>query len=218
MMRGDLPGTPGPWPPPGELAGVGVFSLLLLAGLGVAIWLAGRRTVVLTLSLLLVGAWLMRFWFASQMYATDAVQLYPRTTPQLLYCFLLLVGFAVHFAAQRLRQARTASAPVRPERSAVSTGPVRAAVGSALGPAVARGTAVAGVLAATLMFGLFAGSATADRYMPRDDGLGIFSYRAQLVRQPDGNCPVHSHGECFGTPAEVPDGLVTRDGSPAPSG
>ena len=36
MWRNDLPGDVGPWPPPGELAGVGVFVLLLVVGLGLA--------------------------------------------------------------------------------------------------------------------------------------------------------------------------------------
>jgi galactan 5-O-arabinofuranosyltransferase len=41
MWRNDLPGDVGPWPPPGELAGVGVFTLLLVVGLGAAVALAG---------------------------------------------------------------------------------------------------------------------------------------------------------------------------------
>jgi galactan 5-O-arabinofuranosyltransferase len=52
---------------------------------------------------------------------------------------------------------------------------------------------VLGVLAAFSVFALFAGSATADRYMPRNDNsLGWLAYVAQMVRQPDGTCPEHS--------------------------
>ncbi len=40
MWRNDLPGDVGPWPPLGELAGVGVFSVLLVVGLGVAVAVA----------------------------------------------------------------------------------------------------------------------------------------------------------------------------------
>ena len=200
--RGDLPGdTSGAWPATAELAGVGLFSVLLVVGTGLAIWLAGSRTVVLTLVLLIGGAWVLRFWFASQMFGTGSVQLYPRTTQQLLYCSLLLVGFAVFYGVERLRL-----------RESLRLLPVPRSTGAAFGrPGSPRGaTAALGTLAAVLTVGLFAGSATADRYMPRNDGgAGQLAHVAQLVRQPDGSCPAHAGTDgCVGTGHEalqIPD-------------
>jgi hypothetical protein len=168
MWRNDLPGNVGPWPPPGELAGVGVFVLLLVGGLGLGIAFGGRRTTVITLAALLAGAWLLRFWFASQAFATGAVQLYPRTSAEILYCLLLLSVFAVRYGAGWAR-GRLAD----PDRWRIS--PVAATVGG---------------LCAALLLGLSQGSAVADRYQPRDDGsVGLLAYVAQMVRQPDGTCP-----------------------------
>ena len=188
MWRGDLPGDVGAWPPPGELGGVGLFSVLLVIGLGVAVWLGRRRTVVIGLTMLLAGAWLMRFWFAQQMYRTQAVQLYPRTTQQILYCSILLVGCAVFFVGERLRVWAATAAPAR--------------------PAVDRRNAVPATLVAVLAFALFSGSATANRFMPSEDSgsVGYLAYVAQLVRQPDGQCPDHSGAAC----ADTSDELVQR--------
>ena len=180
MWRGDLPGDTGPWPPPGELGGVGLFSVLLVIGLGLAVWLAGRRTVVIGLVLFFASAWVMRFWFAAQMYETQSVQLYPRTTQQILYCALLLVGFAVFFAVQRARAALAARQ--LPGRAAETAGRET--------PLQRRGAALLGVLASTMVLGLFAGSATADRYMPANErSLGYLAFAAQHLQQPDGTCP-----------------------------
>lgn len=193
MARGDLPGTPGPWPPPGELAGVGVFSLLLVLALGVAVWLAAHRTIVMTLGLLVASAWLMRFWLAAQMYETGTVQLWPRTTPQLLYCLLLLGGCAVHFGVERVRALPgVAGSPVASDEP----------------PRRSRGVprfGLVGALAAVLLLGLFAGSATADRYLPRNDGsTGMFAYVAHFVRLPDGRCPGRSPSdECPSTAVDA---------------
>ena len=103
MWRNDLPGDVGPWPPPGELAGVGVFVLLLVVGLGLGVALGGRRTPVIALCALLAGACLLRFWFASQAYATGAVQLYPRTSAEILYCLLLLSVLAIRYGMEWVR-------------------------------------------------------------------------------------------------------------------
>jgi galactan 5-O-arabinofuranosyltransferase len=172
MWRNDLPGETGPWPPLGELAGVGVFSALLVAGLGVAVAVAGRRTAVLTLCALMAGAWVLRFAIASQMYATQTVQLYPRTTAEILFCLLLLAVLAARYGGRRAReawQARTAEGNGHVPRNAAP---------------------VLGTLCAALLLALFMGSATADRYLPRNDGsVGLLAYVAQHVRQPDGTCP-----------------------------
>ncbi len=181
MWRNDLPGDTGPWPPPGELAGVGVFTLLLVVGLGAAIALAGRRTVVLTAALLVAGAWVLRFSFAAQMYETGSVQLYPRTTPQILFCLVVLSVLAVRAGLARLP---------RPSAASPSRTPV-----------------VLGGLAAALLLALSMGSSLADRYLPRDDGsTALLAYVAQLVRQPDGTCPDFGAG-CAADAAE----LLARD-------
>ncbi len=181
MWRNDLPGDTGPWPPPGELAGVGVFTLLLVVGLGAAIALAGRRTVVLTAALLVAGAWVLRFAFAAQMYETGSVQLYPRTTPQILFCLIVLSVLAVRAGLARLP---------RPSAASPSRTPV-----------------VLGGLAAALLLALSMGSSLADRYLPRDDGsTALLAYVAQLVRQPDGTCPDFGAG-CAADAAE----LLARD-------
>jgi hypothetical protein len=195
MWRNDLPGETGPWPPPGELAGVGVFTLLLVVALGVAIAVAGRRTAVLTLGALLAGAWVLRFVIASQMYATQSVQLYPRTTAQILFCLLLLAVFAALYGGHRLRDAW------------------RARLLEGNGHTTHRAAPIVGALAAALLLALSTGSATADRYLPRNDGsVGLLAYVAQQVRQPDGRCPAYSGpGGC----ASDPGALLRGDWRPA---
>jgi hypothetical protein len=179
MWRGDTPGNVGPWPPFGELAGVGVFSVLLVVGLGVAVALAGRRTVVVTIGCCMFSAWILRFWLASQMYATGTVQLYPRTTAVILYCLLLLSGFAVYFAVQRFNRQTTLAANGVARLWRQTTAP-------ATGPIV-------GLVCAMLLFGLFAGSSLSDRYMPRDDdSTGFLTYVSHFTRQEDGTCSTYT--------------------------
>jgi galactan 5-O-arabinofuranosyltransferase len=175
MWRNDLPGDVGAWPPPGELAGVGLFTGLLVVGLGVAVAVAGRRTAVLTVCALLAGAWVLRFAIASQMYATGTVQLYPRTTAEILYCLLLLAVLAAFYGSRRLQDAWRARTVAGNGHAARPVAPVMGALGAAL------------------LLALSMGSATADRYLPRNDGsVGLLAYVAQHVRQPDGTCPGHS--------------------------
>lgn len=165
MAKGDLPGAnPGPWPPPGELGGVGLFTLLLFAGLVTLIVVARRRTIVIALSAIIAGAWVLRFHFASQMYGTDSVQLYPRTSTQLLYCFLLAFGFAIYYIAR--------SETVRARLTRLS-------------PA----STTIGVLAGLMLLTASAGSAIGDRYMPRtDNSVGLLAYNSHVTRGPDGKC------------------------------
>lgn len=183
MWRSDLPGNPGPWPPPGELASVGLFTVLLVVGLGVAIALAGQHTVVITLGCCLISSWLMRFWLAGQMYETQSVQLYPRTTAEILYCLLLLCGFAAYFASQRFGRPRIGL--------------------SARSPAI-------GALSAVLLLSLFAGSAISDHYLPRpDNSQGILAYFAQMVKQQNGNCPAYSWPDkCAASSRELQERLA----------
>jgi hypothetical protein len=189
MWRNDLPGDVGPWPPPGELAGVGLFTVLLVVGLGLAVAVAGRRTAVLALCALMAGAWVMRFWIASQMYATQTVQLYPRTTAQILFCLLLLAVFAALYGGRRVQEAWRA----------------RVVAGDGARPHPAAATI--GALCAALLLALSMGSATADRYLPRNDGsVGLLAYVAQNVRQPDGSCPDFSGGSCAPDPGALLSG------------
>lgn len=177
MWRNDTPGDVGPWPPPGELGGMGVFSALLVVGLAVALWLGRGRRDVVTLGLVLAGAWVVRFWLASRMYATDSVQLYPRTTVEILYCLLALAVLAVMLAFARMPR----PAPMR------------------------TATAGVAVLAPALLAGLFMASATADRYMPNPDGsAGYLAFVSHHVRQPDGRCsPSVRYDQCYASAALV---------------
>ncbi|WP_156077142.1 hypothetical protein [Saccharothrix sp. NRRL B-16314] len=175
MWRGDLPGMdPGPWPPPGELGGVGLFTLLAVVGLGFAIAVARQRSAVIMLVSVFVGAWMLRFHFGSKMYAEQAVQLYPRSTAELLYCLLLLTGFAVHYEVRR----RMAAGP-SPRAGGQITG--TRIVGS-------RSAAI-GALTALLVVLASAGSAIGDRYMPRtDNSPGLLAMNAQMTQLLDGSC------------------------------
>jgi galactan 5-O-arabinofuranosyltransferase len=67
--------------------------------------------------------------------------------------------------------------------------------------------ATIGLLSAALLLALSVGSSIADRYMPRNDNsVGLLAYVAQMVRQPDGRCPVHSAPNgCAPDPAELLD-------------
>lgn len=215
MARGDLPGDPAIWPPVGEMAGVGLFSILLVIGLGTAVALGGRETVVLTLAGCLLSAWFMRFWLASRMFETNAVQLYPRTTSQILHCLLLLCGFAAYFGWSILR-ARSAGSGPRPELIR------RRADGARFDGSWPRqreaGNRHLGLLCALLLFVAFAGSAVADSYMPsNDDSRGYLAYISHMIRQPDGSCPVFSTPDrCADTVHELQERHPRATDSEAP--
>ena len=156
MWRTDLPGPVGVWPPHGELAGIGAFMVLLLAGLATAIAVGRRRTVVITVGCVLGGAWLLRFWYAHFLWQTKLVQLYPRTTSLIVYCLILLTGFAVYYVVEHVVRKTDPQKPIR------TSGMIGAAC------------------ALALLFGM-AGSAIADRYMPTDAeprGLGWLTWVA----------------------------------------
>lgn len=190
MWRNDTPGDVGPWPPPGELAGMGLFSALLVVGLGAAIALGGRRIDVRTLAACMAGAWIVRFYLASRMYETGSVQLYPRTTAEILYCLLSLAVLAVMLGWRRV------GALFRDRRGGAD--------GATTRPTGAPAVVVA-LLASALLAGLFMGSATADRYLPRPDGsAGLLAFVAQNVRQDDGQCPAYTRPDrCFASAAQV---------------
>jgi hypothetical protein len=152
MWRWDLPGPVVEWPPRGELGGVGLFTLLMAAGMGAAIALGRRRVLVTTVGCLIGGAWVMRFWYAHYMWKTRLVQLYPRTSIEITYCSLLLCGYAAYlWVARQRRERERRDALLAPEVE-------RAASPSTL----------IGVIAGLLLVLGSAGSALADRYMPVD--------------------------------------------------
>ncbi|MBP2475130.1 galactan 5-O-arabinofuranosyltransferase [Crossiella equi] len=184
VYRGDLPGPVGVWPPIGELGGVGLFTVVLVVGLAAALWLGLRRTAVITVVACLAGTWLLRFWFASRMYAENAVQLYPRTVHEILYCLLLLTGLAVHLAVERFGVPR---------------------------PKLALPARI-GLLAAMLLLLGSAGSAIADRHMPRnDDSVGFLAWVSQVSRTPDGQCsPWVPDGKCVTKYEELRDLKLPR--------
>lgn len=101
MWRGSLPGTPGPWPPLGELGGVGVFTLLLVLGAAVAVSVAWQHVAVRAAAALAAGAWVWRMHLAASLSATGSVQLYPRTTMVVLTCLLTMAVFAALSLASR---------------------------------------------------------------------------------------------------------------------
>jgi galactan 5-O-arabinofuranosyltransferase len=155
MARGPFPGNPGPWPPPGELGGVGLFTLLLALGLAVAVALGMRDSVVSTAGCLFAGAWLLRFYYAAQMYRTETVQLYPRTTPEIQYCLLVLTGFACYLLVRQVDALSWFTRLGRQDR------PTQAVGGA--------GSAAVGALCALLLLVGSIGSAISDRYLPRED-------------------------------------------------
>jgi galactan 5-O-arabinofuranosyltransferase len=198
MWRNDLPGDVGPWPPPGELGGVGVFTVLLVVGLGVAVAVGARRTAVITAGALLAGAWVLRLAIASQMYDTQTVQLYPRTTAEILFCLLVLAVLAARYGGRRLQdawRARTVTGNGRVPRNAAP---------------------LIGALSAALLLALSMGSATADRYLPRNDkSVGLLAFVAQNVREPDGTCPEFSGPSgCAPDPGALLRGDWRPDGDP----
>lgn len=143
MYRGDLPGSVGMWPPLGELGGVGLFTAMMAAGLGLSIALGRARTLVIAVGSILAGAWLLRFYYAHYMWKTKLVQLYPRTTPEILYCLLILGGYALYLATERLR---------------------------ARSEAGARGTpsSLIGAVCGLILLFASTGSAISDHYMPNN--------------------------------------------------
>lgn len=165
--RGDLPGKPGLWPPFGELGGVGLFSVVLAAGLGFSVARSWHRPVVPVATFLLVGAWLARHKLASEMFATGDVQLWPRTTAEILYCLLILTVVAVSSLGEFLGS--------------------REYGGKAVAPLGLRSI---GALAAIAFVLASAGSSMADRYMPaREKSTRGLAWEAHTVRLLDGSCP-----------------------------
>jgi len=191
MWRGDPAGNPGPWPPPGELAGVGIFTILLAAGLTLAVYAGltqrAHRTKVLTVLACLGSAWLMRFHFAGRFAATHDVALFPRTTIEIFHCLVLLTGVGI-FWTVRTAQVGLLSLRRRARRSPGL-------------PAVARTTRIKSVsqrlaLPMALLLGMCfliasIGGSLADRYMPDTvkNSNGKLAFVSHTQRLLDGTCP-----------------------------
>lgn len=157
MWRWDPPQTLADWPLPGELGGVGLFTLLLALGWGLALAHGRERTAVATLSLLIASALLMRFGLAQQMFASRQVQLFPRTSIQLLHCALLLCGYAALGLVHAAREAGRLRGWSDDHRAAL------------------------GLLCGLLLVLGSAGSSIADRHMPREASGGLAPSRGELA-------------------------------------
>jgi galactan 5-O-arabinofuranosyltransferase len=186
MWRNDFAGGVTTWPPPGELGGVGLFTVVLVTGLGAALWIGARHALVVVTACVLASAWVIRFVVAAAMHETGTVQLWPRTTMQILYCLVVLTGYALLLG---LNSVRTFAADGRMFRGGDHAGPA--------GRSHQAVPAVAVLGAAALLFAS-AGSAAADRYMPRnDDSTGYLAWVAHTTRTQTGDCPSRAPaGEC----------------------
>jgi galactan 5-O-arabinofuranosyltransferase len=120
------------------------------------------------------------------------VQLYPRTSAQILFCLLVLAVLAARYGGRRAQARR----------------PVAASDG-------ARRLLPVGVLAAALLLALSMGSSIADRHMPRaENGPGMLAYVSQMVRQPDGTCADYSRGGCLDSGGAVLARIPAHDMPP----
>ena len=157
MWKGGLPGPIAQfWPPVGEFGGVGLFTVLLCAGWASSLILGARQTAVMTTSWIMVGAWLLRMSYARKMAQTKLVQLYPRTTAELLYCLVVLCGLAVYLYVERRRETERESSVLRSPWSFI------------------------GALCGMSLLFMSVASAVTDRYMPNKipDDYGNLAYRA----------------------------------------
>ncbi|MDJ0342463.1 hypothetical protein QMK19_22275 [Streptomyces sp. H10-C2] len=192
---------PGMWPPPGELGGVGVFTALMVVGIGVALTVGLKRSAVITTVACFGSAWLVRFYFAANMERDQAVQLFPRTYQQLLYCGLALVGLAVVLTAERIR-ARLRTVPGLEDLGLTGNRNRYAAIG---------------VLAATVLLSGMAASAQSDPFFPENpknvSTMGRLAWAAHQLQKPDGSCPKYApHGTCQ-APKKLNPHSGTNDGT-----
>ncbi|MFJ8044724.1 hypothetical protein ACIRBX_29890 [Kitasatospora sp. NPDC096147] len=189
------------WPPTGDLAGQSLFTLVLLAGLALALALGLRRPPVLAALACLISAWLLRFWFAGHMERDQAVMLYPRTTWLILYSLIaltVLAGMLLSGGAARVWHRLTDRQEARPPQR--------------LGRRLAAGS-----LCGLAVFGALAGSWSANRYMPADPKLitmGVDAWRAHTLARGDGSCPLYAPGHTcapphgYGRPQDSKDVLI----------
>ncbi|MDH6580141.1 hypothetical protein [Kitasatospora sp. MAP5-34] len=187
--RSDRSGWPASWawPPPGGLAGQDAVTLLVLAGLALALALGLRRPPVIAALGCLASAWVLRFWFAGHMQRDQAVMLYPRTTWLILYCLLTLTVLAAMLVAGGVGGAwrrLTVRQQVRLPRF--------------LGRRLAAGS-----LCGLALFGAMAASWSANRYMPTDPEqhtMGLDAWRSHTLERADGSCPLYAPGHTCAPP------------------
>ncbi|HEX4454612.1 MAG TPA: hypothetical protein VH143_27315 [Kofleriaceae bacterium] len=159
MWKGDLPGSTVAWPPPGEIAGLGVYQLLAFAAFGIALAFGRTRSAVIAVVSIFVSAWLMRFWYAHLLYHTHLVQLYPRTSLELAFLAIVMIGLAAYYGIEYLARNRVDSLLRDPN-------------------------AVIGAIVALALAFATAGSSISDRYMPAHTdpwNLGELAWRAHDV-------------------------------------
>ena len=187
------------WPVAGELAGQTGFALLLLAGVGLGIGLGLRHLAVRVTAATLAGAWLLRFYFASQMAGKQSIQLYPRTTWIIMYCLMILAVVGLMMAVQRSTgfADRTLSAVSAP-------GAARKV------PRQAMRQLAVGMVCALALFATMGASWSVNRYMPDSDKttMGVDAWRAHTIKEADGTCSRYS---------PVPDcaDIITKDWQPS---
>lgn len=173
------------WPVTGEMAGQSGFALLLLLGVGLGVGLGLRSIMVRTAAAVLVGAWLVRFWFAGRMAHDQAVQLYPRTTWMIMYCLMILAVLGIMALVHR--------SSGWAERSLRPSGPAPARV---IPRRVVQQLA-AGMVCVLALFATMGASWNINRYMPSPDPntMGIDAYRGHILKKPDGTCAKFAPGK-----------------------
>ncbi|MEV7597163.1 hypothetical protein AB0O91_07190 [Kitasatospora sp. NPDC089797] len=214
----DRPGTQTyhNWPLSGELAGQSAFTLLVLAAAALAIGLGSGGILVRTVAAVLASSWLLRFWFASRMERTQAVQLYPRTTWIIMYCLIVLAVLGLMLAVQRLTawsRTLSPSGGAAGDGTSVSNGPGSTAGGPSR--RTIRRMTTGGVCAIAL-FAAMAGSWSANRYMPTTDttvqDMGLDAWRAHLLKDAAGHCPRYSPvATCAGLNQDLSARIVGPD-------
>ncbi|MFF3848873.1 hypothetical protein [Streptomyces sp. NPDC002328] len=163
---------PGEYPGVGEFAGLHVYAVVALIGLGVAVALGLRKAVVVAPLACFASAWFIRFWLAGHMEADQQIQLFPRTMMQIQVTLTALVVLACVLAVRKLAPLvrRAASEPTR------------------------QFTAVGGLLALALAGGMI-GSYFANQYLPTVPGerlVGSMAWESHQFRKPDGTCPKYA--------------------------
>ncbi len=174
------------WPVAGEMAGQSGFALLLLLGVGLGVGLGLRSIMVRTAAAVLAGAWLIRFYFASNMAREQAVQLYPRTTWMIMYCLMILAVLGLMAVVQR--GSGWAERSLRPREAAPA--------GTVIPQRVVRQLS-AGLVCALALFGAMGASWSVNRYMPSSDteSMGIDAWRAHFLKKENGACPRYAKGK-----------------------
>ncbi|MFF7181119.1 hypothetical protein [Streptomyces sp. NPDC008121] len=196
---------PGEYPGFGEFAGLHMYAVVVLVGLGFAVALGLRKAVVVAPLACFASAWLIRFWLAGHMEADQQVQLFPRTIMQIQVTLTALTVLACVLAAQRLaplvKRLRSADAETETEDGSEAKPTAKGASTEAR-----RFTAV-GVLLAMALAGGMIGSFFGNQYLPThpDEKLaGTLAWQAHQFRKPDGDCPKYANfGKCKPFPART---------------